>query len=105
MHYNAIDIYNDESGNSREKAMTKDIQREIMNIVITGHVDHGKSTIIIIDAPSHVEFLKNMVTGASRAEAALLVMTLAYIPIVLFRSAGGWGIILLKLPHLPWIKR
>lgn len=111
--------------------------REQMNIVIIGHVDHGKSTVIgrlladtgslpegklesvkefcrknarpfeyaflldalkdeqaqgitidtarcffktnkrdyiIIDAPGHVEFLKNMVTGASRAEAALLVI-------------------------------
>jgi len=108
-----------------------------MNIVIGGHVDHGKSTIvgrlladtgslpegklaqvraacernakpfeyaflldalkdeqsqgitidvarvffktakrryIIIDAPGHIEFLKNMVTGAARAEAALLVI-------------------------------
>jgi bifunctional enzyme CysN/CysC len=111
--------------------------RENMNIVIVGHVDHGKSTIIgrllvdtgslpdgklefvketcrknskpfeyaflldalkdeqsqgitidtarcffktdkrnyiIFDAPGHIEFLKNMVTGASRAEAALLVI-------------------------------
>ena len=111
-----------------------------MSIVIAGHVDHGKSTIIgrllvdshslpdgkleqvqalcvrtgrpfeyaflldalkdeqaqgitidaarvffktpkrdylIIDAPGHVEFLKNMVTGASRAEAALLVIDAA----------------------------
>lgn len=111
--------------------------RERMNIVITGHVDHGKSTIIgklladtgslpdgklefvkkqcelnskpfeyaflldalkdeqsqgitidtarvffttlkrdyiILDAPGHIEFLKNMVTGASRAEAALIVI-------------------------------
>lgn len=111
--------------------------REQMNIVIAGHVDHGKSTVIgrlladtgslaegkleqvkancrrnakpfeyaflldalkdeqsqgitidsarvffktakrdyiIIDAPGHIEFLKNMVTGASRAEAALLVI-------------------------------
>jgi bifunctional enzyme CysN/CysC len=110
---------------------------ERMHIVIGGHVDHGKSTIvgrlladtgslpegrleqvrancarnakpfeyaflldalrdeqsqgitidaarvffrsarrhyIIIDAPGHIEFLKNMVTGASRAEAALLVI-------------------------------
>ncbi|WP_089284791.1 GTP-binding protein [Anaerovirgula multivorans] len=110
---------------------------ENMNIVIVGHVDHGKSTIIgrlladtnslpegkleqvketcrknakpfeyaflldalkdeqaqgitidaarvffktqkrkyiIIDAPGHIEFLKNMVTGAARAEAALLVI-------------------------------
>ncbi len=108
-----------------------------MNIVFTGHVDHGKSTVvgrlladtgslpegkleqvraacekksrpfeyaflidalkdeqaqgitidsarvffktnkrnyIIIDAPGHIEFLKNMVTGASRAEAAFLVI-------------------------------
>jgi len=29
---------------------------------------------VIIDAPGHLEFLKNMVTGASRAEAALLVI-------------------------------
>jgi bifunctional enzyme CysN/CysC len=111
--------------------------REQMNIVIVGHVDHGKSTIIgrlladtgslpegkleqiktmcelnskpfeyaflldalkdersqgitidsarvffktkkrdyiIIDAPGHIEFLKNMVSGAARAEAALLVI-------------------------------
>lgn len=113
------------------------VNKENMNIVIVGHVDHGKSTIIgrlladtgslpegklesvkemcrrnskpfeyaflldalkdeqaqgitidsarcffntikrnyiIIDAPGHIEFLKNMVTGASRAEAALLVI-------------------------------
>jgi bifunctional enzyme CysN/CysC len=110
---------------------------EDMNIVIVGHVDHGKSTVVgrlladtgslpqgkleqvretckrnskpfeyaflldalkdeqaqgitidaarcffktntrnylIIDAPGHAEFLKNMVTGASRAEAAILVI-------------------------------
>ena len=110
---------------------------ESLNIVIAGHVDHGKSTVIgrlladtnslpkgkleqirencrrnskpfeyaflldalkdeqsqgitidsarvffktnkrhyiIIDAPGHIEFLKNMVTGASHAEAALLVI-------------------------------
>ena len=28
---------------------------------------------LIIDAPGHIEFLKNMITGAARAEAALLV--------------------------------
>jgi bifunctional enzyme CysN/CysC len=31
-------------------------------------------TYIIIDAPGHKEFLKNMVSGAARAEAALLVI-------------------------------
>lgn len=113
---------------------------ESMNIVIAGHVDHGKSTVvgrlladtdslpkgkleqvketcrrtskpfeyaflldalkdeqsqgitidaarvffktkkrhyIIIDAPGHIEFLKNMVTGASHAEAAILVIDAA----------------------------
>jgi len=34
----------------------------------------GKRHYIIIDAPGHIEFLKNMITGAARAEAALLVI-------------------------------
>lgn len=33
-----------------------------------------KREYIVIDAPGHIEFLKNMITGASRAEAALLVI-------------------------------
>ena len=116
---------------------TSSPERRKLNIVIAGHVDHGKSTIvgrllvdtnslpqgklaqvkatcaktskpfeyaflidalkdeqaqgitidssrvffktalrdyIIIDAPGHIEFLKNMITGAARAEAALLVI-------------------------------
>lgn len=36
-----------------------------------------KRKYIIIDAPGHIEFLKNMITGASRAEAALLVIDAA----------------------------
>ncbi len=119
------------------ESKTMSTMREQMNIVIVGHVDHGKSTVIgrlladsgslpdgklesvrafcaknsrpfeyaflldalkdeqaqgitidtartffksakrdyiIIDAPGHIEFLKNMVTGAARAESALLVI-------------------------------
>ncbi|MEJ5351140.1 MAG: GTP-binding protein [Melioribacteraceae bacterium] len=111
--------------------------KERMNIVVVGHVDHGKSTLIgrlladtnslpvgkleqvkrncelnakpfeyaflldalideqsqgitidtarvffktskreyiIIDAPGHIEFLKNMISGAARAEAAILLI-------------------------------
>ncbi|AOT69169.1 GTP-binding protein [Geosporobacter ferrireducens] len=123
--------------NNQNRSESAKIINENMNIVIVGHVDHGKSTIIgrlladtnslpegkleqvketcrrnakpfeyaflldalkdeqaqgitidtarvffktkkrkyiIIDAPGHIEFLKNMVTGAARAEAALLVI-------------------------------
>ncbi|HEY0351900.1 MAG TPA: GTP-binding protein, partial [Gemmatimonadales bacterium] len=34
----------------------------------------AKRTYVIIDAPGHIEFLKNMVSGAARAEAAFLVI-------------------------------
>ncbi len=33
-----------------------------------------KRQYIIIDAPGHIEFLKNMISGAARAEAAVLVI-------------------------------
>src|SRR4029079_16584077 len=34
----------------------------------------AKRQYVIIDAPGHKEFLKNMITGAANAEAALLVI-------------------------------
>lgn len=124
----------------KTKIRTKTGTRDQVQMVIVGHVDHGKSTIvgrlladtgtlpdgkleqvkaacernskpfeyaflidalkdeqaqgitidsarvffkselrdyIIIDAPGHIEFLKNMVTGASRAEVAFLVIDAA----------------------------
>ena len=33
-----------------------------------------KKDYVIIDAPGHVEFIKNMVTGASQAELAILIV-------------------------------
>jgi bifunctional enzyme CysN/CysC len=36
-----------------------------------------KRNYILIDAPGHIEFLKNMITGAARADAALLVIDAA----------------------------
>jgi sulfate adenylyltransferase subunit 1 (EFTu-like GTPase family) len=33
--------------------------------------DSAKRRYVIIDAPGHVEFVKNMITGASQAEAAV----------------------------------
>ena len=36
--------------------------------------DSGNRRYVIHDAPGHIEFLKNAVTGASRAQAALLVI-------------------------------
>ena len=34
----------------------------------------GSRDIVLIDAPGHAEFLRNMITGASQADAALLII-------------------------------
>lgn len=36
--------------------------------------NHGDREYVLIDAPGHREFIRNMVTGASNAEAALLLI-------------------------------
>jgi bifunctional enzyme CysN/CysC len=50
----------------RSQGITIDAARVFFN--------SSRRRYIIIDAPGHSEFLKNMVTGASRAEAAFLVI-------------------------------
>ena len=55
--------------NEREQGITIDTARCFFSSDVRSY--------IIIDAPGHIEFLKNMVTGASRAEAALLVIDAA----------------------------
>ena len=53
----------------------KDERRRRLRLTRRGSSLHSERRhYIIIDAPGHIEFLKNMVTGASRAEAALLVI-------------------------------
>ena len=52
--------------NERDQGITIDMARCFFKT--------DKRQYIILDAPGHIEFLKNMVTGASRAEAAILVI-------------------------------
>jgi bifunctional enzyme CysN/CysC len=56
----------DALGDERAQGITIDSARVFFNT--------PTRDVIIIDAPGHIEFLKNMITGAARAEAALLVI-------------------------------
>ena len=51
-------------------------EREQGITIDTAHTffETDKREYVIIDAPGHVEFVKNMLTGASQAEAALLIV-------------------------------
>src|SRR5687768_16678432 len=38
------------------------------------HFRTASREVVLIDAPGHTEFLRNMITGASQADAALLII-------------------------------
>ncbi len=56
----------DQLKEERERAMTIDTTRIFFKT--------RKKNYIIIDAPGHLEFIKNMITGASSAESAILII-------------------------------
>ena len=61
-----VSLYLDALKDEQAQGITIDIARVFFKT--------QKRNYIIIDAPGHIEFLKNMVTGAARADVALLVI-------------------------------
>ncbi len=55
-------------------ALLEEQQQNITIDTTEIHFRTPRREYVIIDAPGHKEFLKNMVTGASRAEAAILII-------------------------------
>ncbi len=58
----------------------------------------GERDYVIIDAPGHKEFMKNMITGASQAEAAVLLCSAICLTIILVKERPGQVVILLLDP-------
>jgi sulfate adenylyltransferase subunit 1 len=59
-------LYVDSLAEEREGLYTLDTTQLMINV--------GGRAVVLIDVPGHTELIKNMVTGASQAEAALLVV-------------------------------
>ena len=74
-----IEKISSELGRERELAFLMDQLEEEREQGITIDTTQAffktdKRKYVIVDAPGHVEFVKNMITGASQAEAALLIV-------------------------------
>jgi small GTP-binding protein len=77
--YSEIQRSSENLGKSTEFAFVMDCLEEERSRGITIDTTQtffrtSKRRYVIIDAPGHKEFLKNMITGASQAEAALLII-------------------------------